>query len=106
MRPVGQGRLQGTFAFFPMQANPNVPSGCFNITGQADRATRTIRTRAGSWVRQPPGYSPVDLEGTVDANGNWRGRVVEPSGNCTTFDLIPAPAPQASCSAGGAQPVR
>lgn len=106
MRPLGQGRLQGTFAFYPMQDNPTVPSGCFNITAQADRATQSIRTRAGSWVRQPPGYSTVDLEGRMDANGNWRGRVVGAAGNCTTFDLIPAPAPQASCGAGGALPAQ
>jgi hypothetical protein len=97
MRPVGQGQLQGTFSFFPVSSNPNVPSGCFNITAHADRATQTIRTRAGSWVRQPPGYSTVDLEGRIDSNGNWRGRVVGAAGACTTFDLLPAPAPQASC---------
>jgi hypothetical protein len=95
LRPIGQGRLDGTLSFFPLPANPGVPRGCFLITGQAHAASHSIELRGGQWLRQPPGYEAIDLSGRVDANGRISGQVV--GGVCNQFQLEPVLSAVESC---------
>lgn len=94
LRPLGQGRLEGTLSFFPLPANPGVPRGCYRITGQAD-ATGGIELRGGQWVRQPPGYYTVDLSGRLGADNSLSGQVI--GGSCSRFALQSVVSPAESC---------
>lgn len=94
LRPLGQGRLEGTLSFFPLPANPGVPRGCYRITGQAD-ATGAIALRGAQWVRQPNGYHMVDLSGRLGADNGITGQVG--GGSCSQFQLQSVASPAESC---------
>lgn len=94
LRPLGQGRLEGTLSFFPLPANPGVPRGCYRVTGQAD-PTGGVELRGGQWVRQPPGYYMVDLRGRIGADSGFSGQVI--GGSCSQFQLQSVASPAESC---------
>lgn len=94
LRPLGQGRLEGTLSFFPLPANPGVPRGCYRVTGQAD-PTGGVELRGGQWVRQPPGYHTVDLSGRIGPDAGFSGEVVGDS--CGQFQLQSVISPAESC---------
>ncbi len=96
LRPSGQGTLEGTFSFFPTATNPSAARGCYNVTASVDPNTQRMRTRAGSWVNQPSGYSTVDLDGVVASDQSWAGQVL--GGACSSFQVQRAPAAAESCA--------
>jgi hypothetical protein len=95
LRPVGQGRVEGTLTFFPLPTNPSVPRGCYRVAGQVDEASRSIELRGGQWLRQPPGYHTVDLRGRIGADAGISGQVM--AGECSQFQLQSVAAPMEAC---------
>jgi len=80
------GALEGTFAFFPLGTNPDVPAGRFRVSGTLDRASGAVSLQPGAWIDRPPGYVSVGLAGTVDGEaGAMRGTIRSPG--CSDFRL-------------------
>ena len=77
--------LSATFEFFPVRANPGVPSGRFSMKGLQEG--RDVRLRQYAWVERPPGFQMVDLSGAISSDGStFEGAVLATTG-CTTFTL-------------------
>jgi hypothetical protein len=80
------------FAFSAHPQNPNVPAGSFKMSGSlkvfnAVNVPDKLDLRATSWIRQPPGYSTVDLRGEVSpSRSKITGNVLFPG--CTTFEVV------------------
>lgn len=83
------GRITGTFEFWPKPNNPYAASGSFRIEGTvADDQTFTLR--GVQWISQPYNYSMIDLRGKMyrgEKPGdplNLFGEILGGSG-CTQF---------------------
>lgn len=75
--------VHAVFRFFPMPDAPKTPSGSFHLTGQ--NTEQGFVFKAGKWIKQPPGYSTVDL-GVASVTGDkMTGRVAGPG--CGDFSL-------------------
>ena len=61
-------------------------SGSFNMSGTFTPATRQLSLVAGAWIKQPPGMSQVNLNGTLSADGHNIAGFVVASG-CSTFNV-------------------
>jgi hypothetical protein len=60
-------------------------TGSFVLSGNYDRSTRRLALRPGRWIRQPRGWMPVGMAGSVDASGRvYAGRITGADG-CSTF---------------------
>ena len=78
--------MRSLFYFHPVPDNPDVPEGCFEISGVHDPATRRISLTAGRWVVRPFGYVTVDLAGVISADGTgMSGTVLGPW--CADFSV-------------------
>jgi hypothetical protein len=85
--------LRALFHFYASPQNPEVPEGCFAMTGTFDRAGKTVSLQAGNWILRPPGYVTVDLAGRIETGGrHFSGSVIGP--DCTVFDLTRAGGPR------------
>lgn len=85
--PSGGRNVKALMHFFAAPENPDVPEGCFTLTGEFDRRTGEIDLRQERWIVQPPGYQMIDFEGDVDRDDRQlRGKVIGPAG-CTRFRL-------------------
>jgi hypothetical protein len=61
-------------------------AGIFNMSGTFTPATHHLALNAGSWIKQPPGFVSVNLDGTVGPdNHGYAGRVIGPG--CSTFSI-------------------
>jgi hypothetical protein len=76
--------LDAVFDFYPAAGNPELPEGCYVMSGRYDRSKGSLSLSAGRWMLQPPNYVTVDLAGNV-SGGSFKGTVRGPS--CSTFDL-------------------
>lgn len=85
--PAGGRNVKALMHFFAAPENPDVPEGCFLLTGDFDRDTRELDLNQDRWIVQPPNYRMIDLEGKIDPDdGRLVGRIVGPAG-CTRFRL-------------------
>lgn len=83
------------FRFYPVDANPSVPRGCFEMSGTVAPAARKVELTAGRWLLHPDGYVTVDLSGRISSDGTtFDGAVYGP--DCTSFALRRLPGPRAS----------
>jgi hypothetical protein len=62
----GSADLTAVFAFSEHPDNPGVPSGSFNMVGTFDPNGDVVELNATDWIRKPPGFETVDLEGVLD----------------------------------------
>lgn len=102
IEPRKDGTLAALFHFEAAPDNPEVPTGCFEMNGRHDPATGRLAFSPVRWLRRPPFYVMVGLEGRVSGGGQRiEGRVLGPG--CTVFMLDRAPGPPAgdACRAGG-----
>ena len=61
-------------------------AGIFNMSGTFTPATHHLALNAGSWIKQPPGFVSVNLDGTVAPDNHaFAGRVIGPG--CSTFSI-------------------
>jgi len=63
------GVLNAWFHFQAPPDNPDVPTGCYTMTGRYDAASRHVTLEPGGWLHQPLGYVMVGLEGEISADG-------------------------------------
>ena len=80
--------VEAIFHFYAVPQNPDVPSGCFRMSGRLDPATRafSLTSDDSRWIVRPPDYIVVDFHGSLGAEGrSMRGRVDGPG--CTEFEL-------------------
>lgn len=91
--------VRALYAFYPIQENPELPFGCYEMNGSFDAETRELYLQGGRWLRQPEGWITVDLRGTVDFEANTLIGDVDGL-SCTFFDLErtpPSPRVDESC---------
>ncbi len=83
---AGGDRLDATYFFYPVIDNPQVPDGCYKMTGRWDPATGRIDLSGSDWMLRPRFYEMVDLLGEIGKTGEtFDGDVAGPG--CTTFEL-------------------
>lgn len=58
------GRITGTFSFWPKSNNPGVASGSYRIEGSVN-ADQSFTLRGVQWISQPYDYSMVGLSGKI-----------------------------------------
>ncbi|MES2710921.1 MAG: hypothetical protein V4653_05025 [Pseudomonadota bacterium] len=81
------GSLGAWFHFQAPPDNPDVPTGCYTMTGTYDAASGQVRLVPGAWQHRPPNYVMVPLEGTVSADGErLEGQIDHPA--CGDFATI------------------
>ena len=91
--PAGERRVKALMHFFAAPENPDVPEGCFTLTGTFDKANGAVDLGAERWIVQPTNYLMIDLDGDVDRDGSrLRGRVIGPNNSCKRFALTRAKA--------------
>jgi hypothetical protein len=74
------------FYFFPLPQNPNIPEGCFTMSGYFQPIANSLNLKATKWILRPKNFVTVDMSGTLDNTGqNFSGRIFGPS--CTQFSL-------------------
>ena len=74
------------FYFFPLPQNPNIPEGCFTMSGYFQPIANSLNLKATKWILRPKNFVTVDMNGTLDTSGqNFSGRIFGPS--CTQFSL-------------------
>ncbi|MCB8874636.1 hypothetical protein [Acidisoma silvae] len=78
------GGTVGLFEFYPVSANPAVPTGCFDMAGMMDRNHHLVLA-PGAWRRRPDNYVTVGLTGDETAGDHLVGTIQGPG--CTTFAL-------------------
>jgi hypothetical protein len=76
-------KLRATFSFHALPSNPTVPSGSYAMTGYYFPGG--VALYGTHWIRQPPGYSMVNLVGAPPPPGGkkFRGAIV----GCAKFAL-------------------
>jgi hypothetical protein len=62
--------------------------GSYNVQGEYNPETARLVFTPTSWVRQPPGYVAVGMDGHLSSNGKvYQGRITNAS--CGDFELTP-----------------
>ena len=64
LRGDAEGGLKATFSFYPVDANPGVPSGAYRMVG-AHYVDGHLTLVGDRWGSRPTDYVMVDLEGWV-----------------------------------------
>lgn len=80
-------RVRALYAFYPINENPNLPFGCYEMNGEFDPETGEIRLEGGRWLRRPEGWITVNLSGVADLSAQTLAGDVEGL-SCTFFDLV------------------
>ena len=74
------------FRFRVSQRGSQTVTGSYRMSGTYDATSRRVNLKATDWIDQPPGYTMVDLSGTIDRTGTTlSGRMLNPS--CSTFTV-------------------
>ena len=88
---IADDGARSLFHFFGSLENPDVPEGCFRMSGRLDAASGRLDLAAGDWVVRPRNYQTVDVTATIGPTGrNLSGEVTGVPG-CTTIVLSRAP---------------
>jgi hypothetical protein len=82
---IGSG-VAALFHFGRLPSNPNVPDGCFLMTGTFDPLTGRLTLIPTRWLLHPYSFVTVGLDGALDSSGSQIGGTVAGPG-CTTFEL-------------------
>ncbi len=68
--------IKATFNFYGTQANPNLPSGKYIMTGRYNKKDGALNLGGLAWIERPARYDMVPLSGKIDAQtGKFIGRV-------------------------------
>ena len=81
-----EAAIAGEFAFFPLQDNPDVPTGRFAVSATYNERSRGVAVKGVRWIKQPTNYRMVDLTGTLSEDGKHIDGKVEFTG-CTSFHV-------------------
>jgi eukaryotic-like serine/threonine-protein kinase len=85
IKTTPDSRLTATFNFYPVPANPGVPSGSYTMTGTSSAGG--VQLTHGHWIHEPSGYEMVDLSGPAPRNGGTLLSGTVTTSGCTTFSL-------------------
>jgi hypothetical protein len=80
------GRLRAQFHFSAVPSNPEVPEGCFLMTGRFDGRDHVV-LEPSARVDRPAGFVMVGLDGTLTAGASVLTGNVTQVPVCTTFTL-------------------
>ena len=84
-----EGGVAAKFDFGPLPQNPDVPRGSYSMSGELALGTGgviTVKLRPLSWLRQPPNYIMVGIDGVIDRERRrLLGRIAHTS--CAGVDL-------------------
>lgn len=84
--PLKTYTVNAIFFFYSNNANPNVPSGTYNMTGRFDEKTRKLDLVGLNWINRPKGYDMVPLSGQIEKTDSmFIGRIDAPG--CKKFTL-------------------
>ncbi len=65
-------------------------AGSFHMSGVYDEKTRALRLHAGPWIKQPPNYMTVDMDGAVSTDRTtFSGIMLNES--CGKFEVVVLP---------------
>jgi hypothetical protein len=84
-------QVEAVFNFFPVPTGAAMKPGSYKMVGiyqgpTAQETSDTIKLKATSWIKQPPGYKTIDLEGKVDlTQGKLEGDI--PDSLCRDVNL-------------------
>jgi len=71
-------------------------AGSYRSSGTYEPATRKLKLMPGAWIRQPPNYETVGMDGAVSADGaTYSGRMMNPRCAAFTTQLAPSALPGA-----------
>jgi hypothetical protein len=102
IEPAKDGGLSALFHFEAAPDNPDVPTGCYEMQGRFTPATREVALGPLRWLRRPPNYVMVGLDGHLSADGSEIQGMVQGPG-CSFFRVQRAPdAPSAAACRAGA----
>jgi hypothetical protein len=89
--PQANGRVSATAVYYAHPKNPEMPTGCYELTGTLNRATGDLVLDPQRWVLRPgENWFMTSLEGRLDTKtGALTGRVFrrDEATACTTFVL-------------------
>lgn len=99
LAPISANEVDGVFEFIGLQQAAAGVQGAYRMSGEVSAGQ--VILKAGPWLRQPPGYITVGLQGWLFGNASrLAGRVLGPA--CRTFDLERvANVPSAAVPIGG-----
>jgi hypothetical protein len=84
VKATGVNAVVAIFSFYAIADNPHVPSGQFRMFGQLEGGAGHLTLVPRAWMRRPPFYVMVGLDGDYDpVSGQYKGQVDGPG--CTTF---------------------
>lgn len=93
-----EDEVKAIFSFYPIDSNPNIPSGSFNMKSEYTENS-TLNLKEVSWINKPSGYVMVGLNGSFNSSFNtYSGSVESTTANCTTFSLTKVSASTANSS--------
>jgi hypothetical protein len=88
IRDLGGGRISAVFTFPVTQARGVGADGSYSMIGQYDQRSGRFQLAPQAWLRRPPGFNMVGLDGVFDASSRTlRGNVG--SFGCGAFELVP-----------------
>jgi hypothetical protein len=86
IEPHMDGSLSALFHFEAAPDNPDVPTGCYEMRGAFTPATGAVALAPLRWLRRPPNYVMVGLDGQLSPDGGRiEGQVQGPG--CSLFRL-------------------
>ena len=78
------GNAHALFEFHADPRNPNVPRGCFEMSGNEDNSGH-VSLVPGAWRLRPNDYVTVGLTGDLRVHGSFTGQIDSPG--CGAFVL-------------------
>jgi hypothetical protein len=101
IEPRKDGSLTALFHFEAVPDNPDVPTGCYEMQGRFTPATNQVALTPLRWLRRPPDYVMVGLEGRLAPDGGQIEGLVQGPG-CSFFRVQRSaqPATPEACRTG------
>jgi len=79
------GKIKGTFTFFPIVTNQNAKPGKFSFTGKITK-DGIITLTQNEWLKRPGNYIMVDLEGKLSGSKIFEGKIT--TSGCGEFKVF------------------
>jgi hypothetical protein len=101
IEPRKDGSLTALFHFEAVPDNPDVPTGCYEMQGRFTPGTNEVALAPLRWLRRPPNYVMVGLEGRLAPDGAQVEGLVQGPG-CSFFRVQRSaqPATTEACRSG------
>ena len=84
IEPRKDGTLAALFHFEAAPDNPDVPTGCYEMQGRFTPSAGDVSLAPLRWIRRPPNYVMVGLDGRLSGDGRQIEGLVHGPG-CSLF---------------------